>query len=97
MEIVRVSKNAIDGNGQEYISVYLEERTDEAGQLHSRYVSFENNHIKQKCTVTLWSRNPHRLPHLQMDRELGVFKGEVLSEGEAVAFVRSLNFIKEAI
>jgi len=91
MEILGVSKGQIDGNGQEFISVGLEERIDNQGRLFRRWVSFENNHRKQSCHASLWSENHHRIPAIQMDKDLGVFKGEVLVESEAVAFVKSLN------
>ena len=91
MEILGVSKSQVDGNGQEFISVGLEEYIDNQGRLFRRWVSFENNHIKQSCHASLWSENHYRIPAIQMDKDLGVFKGEVLVESEAVAFVQSLS------
>jgi len=91
MEVLRVSKGSTDGNGQEFISIYLEYRLDEQERLHRQWVSFLNDHRKQSCHVSLWSENPHRTPAIQMDKELGLFKGEVLVESEAVAFVQSLS------
>ncbi|WOC33434.1 MULTISPECIES: hypothetical protein [Caproicibacterium] len=79
------SHSGIDGNGQEYISIVLEEPQIDARNLWFGGLNmvFENNHKKQRAEAYLsyWRNGVPQYIHA-----VRTWKGETLSEAECLKF-----------
>ena len=90
------SISQIDGNGQQYIWVHLEEeKINERGLYHGfKACSIEINHIKQTSTVNeyFYSRGAP-----QFIRTVRVYKNEIISESELERILKECGlYTKEA-
>ena len=86
----------IDGNGQQYIWVHLEEEKVNERDLWSGFkaCSIELNHKKQISTVNEFYYS-NGVP--QFIRTVKVYKNEIISESEVKRVLKECGLIKEVI